>query len=416
VTAARPVVAVALHDGFYGAGTGAGRSNRALLAAVADTLAPGVELALLPVLLHPESPEHDRHAHQRLRARLAAVPHQVLPLDNGTAGMRRFGGLAAFQHLNRHAVTVLTTLMDHHPCGLLIAIDQPFAGLGPLLQAQPGWRLLYLPRSTADHHADAERAAWEQHGLAGWTARGASIGAISSHMRALLTAKGVPAPRVIDVPGGLAPADQVPLADAPPLPAEAEDGFVLAMGRAQPYKGFDDLLDAVDLLARRGVPVPHLLLAAVTDSGEPTAYQQQLRERAAEICAPVTVWTQFHPGLPGLLHHPGLRAVVVPSRTEPLGRIPLEAFAAGAAPVVATTAGGLAETVLDGATGFTAPPGDPRALAAALHRALAAPPHEVERLRAAGAELVAARDYTSCITGVLSALAPWASARAAWNP
>jgi glycosyltransferase involved in cell wall biosynthesis len=128
------------------------------------------------------------------------------------------------------------------------------------------------------------------------------------------------------------------------------------------------------------------------------------------MALPVTLWTRFDPGLPGLLHHPALRAVVVPSRTEPLGRIPLEAFAAGAGPVVATTAGGLAETVLDAITGYTAPPGAPQALAEALHKALTAPPYERERLRAAGAELVAARDYTTCVTGVLSTLAPWARA------
>jgi glycosyltransferase involved in cell wall biosynthesis len=33
------------------------------------------------------------------------------------------------------------------------------------------------------------------------------------------------------------------------------------------------------------------------------------------------------------------------SRAEPFGRIPLEAYAAGASPVIATTAGGLAEIV-----------------------------------------------------------------------
>lgn len=411
---ARPVVAIALHDGFYGAGTGAGRSNRALLASVAGALAPGIELVLLPVHLSPTSPEYDHRAHQQVQESLAAVPHRAIPLDNGTAGQQRFGDLTAFRRLDHHAAGVLNALMNRHPRGLLIAIDQPFAGLGPLLEPPQGWRLLYLPRSTADHHDDAERAEWEQHGLTGWTAHGAMAGAISAHMRALLTANGVPTHRIIDVPGGLTPADKVPLTAAPPLPAEAEVGFILAMGRAQPYKGFEDLLDALHLLVRHGVPVPHLLLAAVTD-GEPTTYQRRLRERAAELTLPVTVWTRFDPGLPGLLHHPALRAVVVPSRTEPLGRIPLEAFAAGAGPVVATTAGGLAETVLDGITGYAAPPSTPQALAEALHKALTAPPHEKQRLRAAGAKLAAARDYTNCITGLLSTLAPWASAAAA-NP
>ena len=64
--------------------------------------------------------------------------------------------------------------MRRHERGLLIAIDQPFAGLGPLLDVPAGWRLLYLPRSAAAQHADARAAAWEQRGLAGWTAKGAA--------------------------------------------------------------------------------------------------------------------------------------------------------------------------------------------------------------------------------------------------
>jgi glycosyltransferase involved in cell wall biosynthesis len=66
--------------------------------------------------------------------------------------------------------------------------------------------------------------------------------------------------------------------------------------------------------------------------------------------------------------------VIVASRAEPFGRIPLEAYAAGASPVVATTAGGLAEVVTEGSTGYTALPADPRSLAAAIRRALAATP------------------------------------------
>ena len=40
--------------------------------------------------------------------------------------------------------------------------------------------------------------------------------------------------------------------------------------RAQPYKEFGDLLDALDVPGRRGAQVPHLLMEAATD-GEPTA-------------------------------------------------------------------------------------------------------------------------------------------------
>ncbi len=403
-----PVVAIALHDGYFSAATGAGRSNQALIGAVAGALAPGVRLVLLPVALHPASPEYAPAAHRAILNRVATARPQVVALDNGTGGQRRFGDLTAFEHLDRNAATVLNPLMRRHPRGLLIAIDQPFAGLGPLLCAPPGWRLMYLPRSSADHHAERKRAAWEQHGLDGWTALGAAFGAISAHMRALLTGKGVPAEQIVDIPGGLTAADHVPLTAAPALPGVARRGFLLSLGRAEPYKGFEDLLDALALLAHSGVRLPHLLLAAVTD-GPTTTHQQHLRRRIIALGLSATLWTRFDPGLPGLLHHPALRAVVVPSRSEPLGRVPLEAFAAGAGPVVATTAGGLAETVIDGSTGYSAVPGDPRSLARAIGRALAAGQEETSRLRAAGAQLTAGRDYNSCVTEVLTTLSPWAT-------
>ncbi|UGQ10956.1 glycosyltransferase family 4 protein [Yinghuangia sp. ASG 101] len=402
-----PIVAVAVHDGWYGAGTGAGRSNQALLGAIAGAIAPGVRLAVLPVRLSPGSPGHDSRFHTAARAQLAAVPHQVIALDNGTAGRHRFGDLAAFRHLSRSAADAVHALASDTPRGLLIGVDQPFVGLGTLVSLDTSWTLLYLPRSFAAHHADHARARFEATGLDGWRARGAWFGAISSHMRDMLTLSGVPHDRVLDIPGGLTPGDDVPLTHAPAVPPAAEAGFVLAFGRAEPYKGWDDLIDAALLLRSRSFAIPHLLLAAVTD-GAPTDYQRHLAARLNRERLDATLWTRYTPGIPGLLHHPGVKAVVVPSRAEPLGRIPLEAFAAHAAPVVATTAGGLAETVIDSITGYTCRPADPADLADTLRRALSAAPTDVAALRANGAALVARRDYTTCITTALAALAPWA--------
>jgi glycosyltransferase involved in cell wall biosynthesis len=64
------------------------------------------------------------------------------------------------------------------------------------------------------------------------------------------------------------------------------------------------------------------------------------------------------------------RVVVVPSFTEAAGMVPVEAMASGT-PVVASSVGGLVDTVIDGENGWLVPPGDSVALATVLDRVLA---------------------------------------------
>jgi len=101
--------------------------------------------------------------------------------------------------------------------------------------------------------------------------------------------------------------------------------------------------------------------------------------------------------------------VVVASRTEPFGRVPLEAYAAGAGPVVVTTAGGLAEQVVDTVTGFAARPADPASLADAIGRAVALGEPERRQMREHGRQFARARfDHRVAVHRFLGAFAPWA--------
>jgi glycosyltransferase involved in cell wall biosynthesis len=330
--------------------------------------------------------------------------------------MTRFGGLDHFRRASVAAAAVIEGILRDASRSLVIAFDAPFYGLAPLLPTDQRARLVNVARATAALHApaDRERAEWERAGLLAAASDGGRIAATSRHMRQHLTsAYGIPGEAVTDLVNGLTPAERHPGPQdtAGLLPPAADGGFLLSYGRAEPYKGFDDLLDALAILRAGCVAVPHTVLGAVADGPPLSAYQRHLAHRVTAERHDVTLLTTFSPAIRGLLADPRLTAVVVSSRAEPFGRIPLEAYAAGASPVIATTAGGLAEIVTEGSTAYTAPPADPRALAAAISRALAASPGQRRRLLAAGRQLTAARyDYQTSIAAFLTRLAPWATA------
>jgi glycosyltransferase involved in cell wall biosynthesis len=140
------------------------------------------------------------------------------------------------------------------------------------------------------------------------------------------------------------------------LPEPPPDApVVLFVGVLERYKGVDVLAEAWPRVAAE---VPGAVLRIVGDGPlagtvEPLGARWDRRLSSEEVaCA---------------LDEASL--LVLPSRSEGLPRIVIEAFCRGRA-VVGTAAGGIPDIVEDGVSGLIVPPEDPAALAGALVRAL----------------------------------------------
>lgn len=151
---------------------------------------------------------------------------------------------------------------------------------------------------------------------------------------------------------------------------EYEDSSVsrdlLCVGRLEKDKGIEDLLRALELLARHGLR-PRLCLAG--EGGCRTRLVRMIRgyglDDQVEFLGPVDP----DPDTLATLYA-SARVVVIPSiRREGFSLVKAEAMSAGR-PVVVTKVGGLPEGVQDEINGFIVPARDPGSLAAALRRIL----------------------------------------------
>jgi len=154
------------------------------------------------------------------------------------------------------------------------------------------------------------------------------------------------------------------------IPSSAR--IVAAVSRLRHEKGIDVLIRSLDAI---GVDDVHLVIAG---SGPE---EGRLRELARGTRVPVhflghqrdvAVWLR------------AADVIAIPSRRQTVGRLTLEAMAAGK-PIVATDVGGLPETILHGESGWIVPPENADALAAAL-RAILTDPALAQRLGRAALE------------------------------
>ena len=160
---------------------------------------------------------------------------------------------------------------------------------------------------------------------------------------------------------GLTPSPPPAAARRPPPPggrSEEKRGaisqIVLGAGRFSPEKGFGVLVEAASVICRENASAGVVLFGEGPLRGD-------LERRVADLgLTGRVVLPGFRTDLDSLIG--GADVVVLPSYTEGLPNVALEASAAGV-PVVATAVGGTPEAIADGASGFLVPPGQPAAIA-----------------------------------------------------
>jgi D-inositol-3-phosphate glycosyltransferase len=188
--------------------------------------------------------------------------------------------------------------------------------------------------------------------------------------------------RIVVIPPG------VDLSHFYPIPADEakafigippEDRMVLFVGRIEPLKGLDVLIEAMGRFCQHSQG-EQKQLDLVIIGGEPDVSQQVMTAEMSRLQA-----LREKYGIKDMVTFLGKRAqdtlpyyysaaetVVVPSHYESFGMVALEAMACGT-PVVASQVGGLAFLVQDGVTGYSVPVGDPEALCCRLMSLLSDP-------------------------------------------
>lgn len=394
---------------MYSVRTGAGFSNSRFLRALL-ALGHGPRTIVSPVATAPDNPDYDAAWHDGLARRLAEAGAALAPVDNGSGGAVRYGGVGHWREGSRAAAELVAAARP----ALVVSFDTPFVDLVPRLAGLDGVRHVHVPRSTGLVHdpGNEERLALERAAL-GALDPSTRVGAISRYMeRHLVADYGVPEESVVWLGSGVLLEDFRPFRGDAVAAALARVGlapdepFLLSFGRAEPYKGFDTLLEALALL---GAAAPPLVLVAAQVDRRPE-FLARLRDLIARHGLDVRLETGFDRELPHLLQQaPSLLAVVVPSRREPFGLVPTEVLANPhtRAVVVAARAGGLEEQLDDGETGFLFAPGDPADAAAALARASALSGEERARHLARVAARRGELDLTAKVERFLAKLSVW---------
>ena len=146
---------------------------------------------------------------------------------------------------------------------------------------------------------------------------------------------------------------------------QPEDRMILFVGRIEPLKGVDTLLEAMSCLQMKESRPVHLAIIGGDPSASPEKMNAEMA-RLKNLCEVLgldqsVVFLGVRDQDKLSYYYSAAEVVVMPSHYESFGMVALEAMACGT-PVIASEVGGLAYLVRDGETGFTIPAEEPEML------------------------------------------------------
>lgn len=146
-----------------------------------------------------------------------------------------------------------------------------------------------------------------------------------------------------------------------------EDRMVLFVGRIEPLKGIDTLIEAMAMLKIRCKKCPHYLVIIGGENDNPeeqlSSEMERLKSLSHELGINDVIIFAGKRGQDSLpYYYSAAEVVVMPSHYESFGMVALEAMACGT-PVIASEVGGLRYLVKEGETGFFVPMQNPEILA-----------------------------------------------------
>lgn len=144
-----------------------------------------------------------------------------------------------------------------------------------------------------------------------------------------------------------------------------DDRMILFVGRIEPLKGVDTLLEAMSCLQMKESRPVHLAIIGGDPSASPEKMNAEMA-RLKNLCEVLgldqsVVFLGVRDQDKLSYYYSAAEVVVMPSHYESFGMVALEAMACGT-PVIASEVGGLAYLVRDGETGFTIPAEEPETL------------------------------------------------------